>query len=49
MNEIILLDIAYDIVWSSNHHRRSEVLELLNKLILDEGINEEAVLYHANK
>jgi len=49
MNEIILLDIAYDIVWASNHKSRSEVLELLNELILDKGINEEAVMYYANK
>lgn len=49
MDKVILLDIAYDIVWASNHSDRSEVLELLNELILDEGISEEAVLYHANK
>lgn len=49
MNKIILLDIAYDIVCASNHKNRSEVLELLNELILDEGVNEEAVLFNANK
>ena len=45
MNKVILLDIAYDIVWASKHKDRGEVLELLNKLILDEGI----ILYYANK
>ena len=49
MNKVILLDIAYDIVWASKHKDRSEVLELLNELILDEGVSEAAILFNSNK
>lgn len=49
MDKVILLDIAYDIVWASNHSDRSEVLELLNELILDEGVSEAAIMFNANK
>lgn len=45
MDKVILLDIAHDIVWASNHKRRSEVLELLNELILDEGVNDDVVRF----
>jgi len=49
MDKVILLDIAFDIVLASNHNRRSEVLELLNELILDEGVSEAAILFNSNK
>ena len=46
MNEIVLLDVAYNAIKGSSCEFKDEVLELLNNLILDKGVNEEAILFH---